>query len=74
MKDSNVQTRPTTTPSVDRPQSETMAAGPTLTRRQLLSSTGKLAIVAMVPFGCVQVGNNPFSDGTFWDDGLGWAD
>lgn len=54
-------------------QSGTTSTGPRMTRRQLLAGTGKAALLAMAPLGCVQVANNPFSDGTFWDDGLGWS-
>ncbi|MGH1479349.1 MAG: hypothetical protein ACRBM6_11640 [Geminicoccales bacterium] len=46
---------------------------PSLTRRQLLSGTGKAALFAALPFGCVPASNSPFADGTFWSDGSGWT-
>lgn len=49
------------------------AQGPRLTRRQLLAGTGKAALFALLPQACAPLGNTPFSDGTFWDDGLGWT-
>lgn len=47
---------------------------PGMTRRQLLAGAGQAALLAALPVGCVPVGNYPWADGTFWDDGLGWAD
>lgn len=49
-------------------------ASASMTRRQLLSGTGKLALLAMLPAACTTAANLPWADGTFWDDGLGWKD
>lgn len=48
-------------------------SGPKLTRRQLLAGTGQLALLAALPLGCAPRGNDPFADGTFWNDGSGWS-
>ena len=47
--------------------------GPSLTRRALLASAGKIALLTMLPAACVPTANLPFADGTFWDDGTGWS-
>lgn len=45
-----------------------------MTRRRLLSSTGQIAFLAMLPTACMPVINAPWSDGTLWSDGQGWTD
>ena len=58
-----------------RTSADTQAKRPSLTRRQLLAGTGKVALLAaMLPMACAPVINAPWADGTFWDDGKGWAD
>ncbi len=54
-------------------RSERPSFGPNVTRRELLASTGAVALVAAVPFACAPTANKPFDDGTFWDDGSGWS-
>ena len=58
-----------------RPPTDIQADTPSLTRRQLLAGTGQIALLAAVlPMACAPVINAPWADGTFWDDGKGWAD
>ncbi len=49
-------------------------ASPRMTRRRLLSSTGQITFLAMLPTACLPVINTPWADGTFWTDGQGWTD
>ncbi len=59
----------------ERNESRAGNVQPSITRRRLLAGTGQLALLAAwLPTGCAPVANRPWSDGTFWDDGLGWAD
>lgn len=45
-----------------------------MTRRRLLAGTGQVALLAMMlPTACAPTANTPWADGTFWDDGQGWA-
>lgn len=46
-----------------------------MTRRRLLTGTGQLALLAAVlPTACIPVINEPWADGSFWDDGQGWTE
>ncbi|MGI9498944.1 MAG: hypothetical protein ACR2P3_02830 [Geminicoccaceae bacterium] len=47
---------------------------PSMTRRRLLTGVGQAALLTMAPVGCMPAINAPWADGTFWDDGKGWAD
>lgn len=46
-----------------------------ITRRRLLTGTGKLALLAAIlPTACMPAINEPWADGMFWDDGQGWTE
>lgn len=60
-------------PKMGQADPKNSQACPSLTRRQLLAGTGKVALFAMLPLGCAPQASLPFADGTFWDDGSGWT-
>ncbi|MGI9508354.1 MAG: hypothetical protein ACR2QJ_03270 [Geminicoccaceae bacterium] len=63
------------TPAKPGPVTTGRSGPPTLlTRRQLLAGVGQAALLTTFTVGCVPLGDYPWADGTFWDDGLGWTD
>ncbi len=46
------------------------------TRRQVMASTGQIFVAVgatVLPVACMKQIEQPWSDGTFWDDGTGWV-